>query len=143
VKFLLDTNVYLQAARSHEGRQRFRETFLPLLPSTVLSAVVAYELRVDARDDRTRELVAGYLTPMERAGRTVSPTFADWSEAASIVTSIETKETSRRSKLPALLNDILIALGARRVGAVLLTYNRADFRLIRRHKEFALRALEP
>jgi len=43
--------------------------------------------------------------------------------------------------LPALLNDILIALCARRIGATLLTHNGQDFRLIRRHKEFALRVL--
>jgi predicted nucleic acid-binding protein len=33
------------------------------------------------------------------------------------------------------------ALCARRIGATLLTYNARDFRLIRRHKEFALRVL--
>jgi predicted nucleic acid-binding protein len=79
---------------------------------------------------------------MERAGRVVSPTFADWREAAVIVTAIENKERGWRSKLPALLNDILIALCARRIGATLLTYNKEDFRLIRRHKDFALRILE-
>jgi predicted nucleic acid-binding protein len=51
------------------------------------------------------------------------------------------RDRSWRSKLPALLNDILIALCARRIGATLLTYNGKDFRLIRRHKEFALRVL--
>jgi predicted nucleic acid-binding protein len=41
--------------------------------------------------------------------------------------------------LPRLLNDVLIALCARRVGATLVTYNRADFQLIRRHVPLALR----
>ncbi len=58
-----------------------------------------------------------------------------------IVTAIEEKDKAWRSKLPRLLNDILIALCARRIGATLLTYNRDDFRLIRRHKEFSLRVL--
>ena len=142
MKVILDTNVYLEAARSEDGRARFRTTFFPLLPSTVLSAVVAYELRVNARDDRTGELVREYIGPMERAGRTVSPTFADWSEAGAIVTSIEAREKQLRSKLPTLLNDVLIALCARRVGATLFTHNREDFQLVRRHKEFALRVIE-
>jgi predicted nucleic acid-binding protein len=142
VKYLLDTNVYLEALRSEEARTRFRKTFFPLLPATFLSAVVAYELFVNAQDPRTRTLVQEFIRPMERIGRVVSPTFADWVEASEIVTALEVKERGWRSKLPALLNDILIALCARRIGAMLLTYNQKGFRLIRRHKDFSLRILE-
>ncbi|MGH7823393.1 MAG: type II toxin-antitoxin system VapC family toxin [Candidatus Binatia bacterium] len=141
MKVLFDTNIYLEAARSEEARERFHKSYLPLLPFTVLSAVVAYELRVDARDEHTRELVKQYVAPMERAGRIASPTFADWTEAANVVTSIETRDKQWRSKLPALLNDVLIALCARRVGATVFTHNRADFQLIRRHGDFALRVV--
>lgn len=142
MKYLLDTNVYLGALRSEEARAQFRTAFFPLLPATVLSAVVAYELLVNAQDRRTRSLVREYTRPMERTGRVVSPTFDDWIEAAEIVTAIEEKDRGWSSKLPALLNDILIALCARRVGAMLLTYNRDDFRLIHRHKDFSLRILQ-
>jgi predicted nucleic acid-binding protein len=141
VKYLLDTNVYLEAVRSEENRERFRTAFLPLLPATFLAAVVAYELAVDAADRRTRALVGDFVRPLERSGRIVSPAFEDWQHAARIVTAIYERERSWRSKLPALLNDVLIALSARRIGATLLTYNAADFRLIRRHQEFALRVL--
>ncbi len=141
MKYLLDTNVYLEAARSDAARSRFREALLPLLPATFLSAVVAYELAVDARDRRTRGLVRQFLLPMERTGRIVSPAFDDWVDASDVVSAIEERDRSWRSKLPALLNDILIALCARRIGATLLTYNGDDFRLIRRHREFSLRVL--
>jgi len=141
LKYLLDTNVYLEAARSDAARSRFREALLPLLPATFLSAVVAYELAVDARDRRTRGLVRQFLLPMERTGRIVSPAFDDWVDASDVVSAIEERDRSWRSKLPALLNDILIALCARRIGATLLTYNGDDFRLIRRHREFSLRVL--
>lgn len=50
MKVLLDTNVYVTACRSEAQRQRFRDAFLPLLPATYLSAVVAYELSVNALD---------------------------------------------------------------------------------------------
>jgi len=141
VKVLLDTNLYLDAVRSGVAKERFRKDFLPLLPFTVLSSVVAYELRVDARDEHTRDLLAQYVAPMERAGRTISPTFTDWTEAANIVTSIETRDRQWSSKLPSLLNDILIALCARRVGATVFTRNRSDFQLICRQKHFALRVV--
>jgi predicted nucleic acid-binding protein len=86
-------------------------------------------------------LLQEFIGPMERTGRFVSPTFGDWVEAAAIVTAIEAKARHWRSKLPLLLNDILIALCARRIGAILVTYNKDDFQLIRRHKDFSLRVV--
>ena len=133
--------MYLEAAHSEEARARFRDVFLPLLPATFLSAVVAYELAVDARDRRTRGLLRQFLLPLERTGRIVSPAFDDWIDASGVVTAIAERDKGWRSKLPALLNDILIALCARRIGATLITYNGDDFRLIRRHRGFSLRAL--
>jgi hypothetical protein len=49
--------------------------------------------------------------------RPCSPLFADWCRAAEVVTAIHDKSPDRRSKLPALLNDVLIALSARQIGA--------------------------
>ena len=141
MKYVLDTNVYLGAFRSEERKARFRSTFVALLPRTFLSSVVAYELSVNAIDRGTRELVWEFTRPMQRTGRIVTPGFGDWLEASEIVTSIEEKEKRWRSKLPGLLNDILIALCARQIGATLITYNKDDFLLIRRHKDFLLRIL--
>ncbi len=141
MKYLLDTNVYLGAFRSEQKKAQFRQTFFPLLPATHLSSVVAYELYVNAQDRRTRSLTQEFIRPMERSGRVITPTFDDWVEASDIVTAVEQKDKGWRSKLPALLNDILIALCARRIGATLLTYNKDDFQLIHRHKDFSLRVL--
>jgi predicted nucleic acid-binding protein len=142
LKYLFDTNVYLEGVRSEEARTQFRKTFYPLLPATYLSAVVSYELAVNAYNRRTQTLLQDFVRPMERTGRVITPTFNDWVTASEVVTAIEENEKSWRSKLPALLNDILIALSARRIGATLLTYNREDFRLIRRHTDFSLRVLD-
>jgi len=143
VKVLLDTNVYLNAVRSDEGREQFRSLFFPLLSVTFLSAVVAYELAVDAASRQTRTLVEEFIRPMEATGRVVTPLRADWMMAAEVMTAVHDKAPSLRSKLPGLLNDILIALSARQIGAALFTYNRADFELIRRcGADFSLRVLE-
>ncbi len=142
MKYLLDTNVYLDASRSTARRDQFRTTFFPLLPATYLSAVVAYELMVNAADRRTRTHVEDFIRPLERTGRLVTPTFDDWVEASALVTAIELRDRGWRSKLTALLNDVLIALSARRIGAMVLTRNRDDFLLIRRHKGFSLRILD-
>jgi len=105
MKYLLDTNIYITAYRSKEKRARFRMIYFPLLSTIFLFVVVAYELYVNAQDRRTRSLVQEFIGPMERTGRVVSPTFADWTEASTIVTAIEEKDRSWRSKVPALLND--------------------------------------
>ena len=141
MKYLLDTNVYVGAFRSEQKKAQFRQTFFPLLPATHLSSVVAYELYVNAQDSRSRSLAQEFIRPMERSGRVIAPTFDDWVEASDIVAAVEQKDRGWRSKLPALLNDILIALCARRIGATLLTYNKDDFQLIHRHKDFSLRVL--
>jgi predicted nucleic acid-binding protein len=143
MKVLLDTNVYITALRSPAERARFRTTFFPLLPATVLSAVVVYELSVSASDLRTRDLLSEFVSPMERAGRVVTPVFEDWQAAANVVSAIARKDAACKSKLPLLLNDVLIALSARRIGAQVVTYNGKDFRLIKRQTNFALRVLEP
>ena len=43
-----------------------------------------------------------------------------------------------KAKLPALLNDCLLALSARSVGATLYTKNRDDFILLRTIRSFSL-----
>jgi predicted nucleic acid-binding protein len=141
VKYPLDTNVYLNAVRSELNAAGFRRTFFPLLPATYLSAVVAHQLAVDAADRRTRANLREFLQPMERTGRVVTPAFDDWLAAADVLSGIRTRERAWRSKLPALLNDALIASCARRIGAVLFSDNRDDFRLIHRHMDFSLHVL--
>ncbi len=77
MKYLLDTNVYLEAFRSEQKKAQFRQTFFPLSPSTFFSAVVAYELYVNAWDGRTRDALREFIQPLERAGRVVTPTVDD------------------------------------------------------------------
>ena len=43
-----------------------------------------------------------------------------------------------RSKLPSLVNDCLLALSARSIGATLYTRNRDDFMLLKRLRSFNL-----
>jgi predicted nucleic acid-binding protein len=142
VKYILDTNLYVDASRSVVRREEFKTRFFPLLPLTYLSAVVAYELMVGTADRRSLADVQKLVHPLERTGRVVTPTFDDWLEASAVFTAVEVRDKGWRAKLPTLLNDILIALSARRIGATLMTRNRADFVLIRRHKTFSLKVLD-
>ena len=138
---LLDTNVYLFAIRSEEGAAFFEHRFLPLVFQTHLSSIVVEELYAGALDAQAERLVESYVGALERAGRVIAPNFQDWKEAGRIVARLTRKEAGRKSKVQQMLNDILLALCARRIGADLFTFNREDFQLIHRHRPFSLKVL--
>jgi predicted nucleic acid-binding protein len=138
---LLDTNVYLFAMRSEKGAAFFERQFLPLVFQTHLSSIVVEELYAGALDAEAIGLVESYVGALERAGRVIAPTFQDWKEAGKIVAKATRKETSRKSKVQQMLNDILLALCARRIGADLFTFNREDFQMIQRYRAFSLKVL--
>ena len=139
---LLDTNVYTFAIKSDIGTDLFERRFLPLVFRTYLSSIVVEELYAGALDAGAVRLVERYVGVLERASRVVTPTFQDWKEAGKLVAQITRKEPGRKSKIQQMLNDILLALSARRIGADLFTFNRDDFQLIRRYKSFSLKVLK-
>jgi predicted nucleic acid-binding protein len=115
---LLDTNVYLFALKSAAGAEFFERRFRPLVFRT-------------------------HLRTLDRAGRVSTPSFEDWKDAGRLVARVTWREPGRKGKVQQMLNDILLALSARRIGADLFTFNREDFELIRRHKAFSLKVLRP
>jgi len=138
---LLDTNVYLFALKSDRATEFFERHFLPQVFRTHLSSVVVEELYAGALDSAAIRLVERHVGALERAGRVVTPTFSDWKEAGKLIARITRNEPGRKSRVQRMLNDILLALSARRIGAELVTFNRSDFQLIRRHRPFALKIL--
>jgi predicted nucleic acid-binding protein len=138
---LLDTNVYLFALKSETGATFFTRHFLPHIFQTHLSSVVAEELYAGALDARAIRLVERHVGTLERARRIVNPTFGDWTAAGKLIARVARQGPGRRSQVQRLLNDILLALSARRIGADLFTFNRDDFQLIRRYLSFSLKIL--
>ncbi len=139
---LLDTNVYLDAMKSVAGASRFERQFLPLVFHTYLSSVVVEELYAGALDDRAVRLVERQVGALKRVGRLVTPLFEDWEKAGRLVAMITRREPGRKRKVQQMLNDILLALSARRMGADLYTLNRDDFTLIQRYQPFSLKLLD-
>lgn len=114
---LLDTNVYLFAMRSDDGAAFFERRFLPLVFQTYLAGVVVEELYAGALDSQGIRLVERYVGSLERANRVIAPNFQDWKEAGKIIVRITRREPGLKSKVQQILNDILLALCARRIGA--------------------------
>ncbi len=141
MKYILDTNIYLFAINSEAGAEFFTQRFFPLIFRTYLTSIVIEELYAGALDMRAIRLVERYVHALERTKRIVTPTFQDWKDAGKLVAQLTRKEPGRKSKVQHMLNDILIALCARQIGATVCTFNRGDFALIRRYKPFSLETL--
>jgi predicted nucleic acid-binding protein len=141
VKYILDTNVYLFAINSETGAEFFTRRFFPLIFRTHIASIVIEELYAGAVDVQAVRLVERYVRALERTKRIVTLTFQDWKDAGKLVAQLTRKEPGRKSKVQQMLNDILIALCARQIGATVCTFNREDFALIRRYKPFSLDVL--
>ena len=130
MKVLLDTSVYLTILHDRSFAISAESMLRRIAPQMFLSSVVRAELTQGARGESGRLLVAKLARALESVGRVISPNHEDWVEAASIQSKIWDAKPALRSKR--LLNDLLIARSARRVGACIFTDNEGDFELIGR-----------
>ena len=132
--FLLDSNVYIAGFNDPEFGEAFRAFHQKNLPRLILSAVVAHELLVGARDRRRIDaLERGLFEPFRTRRRIHVPTLATWNLAADIdrrLRELGSYEGSLAKR--SFGNDLLIAATARELGAMLVTRNLGDFELIRR-----------
>lgn len=130
MRFLLDASVYLLVLLDRELSVAIEPTLRWLAPRVRLSSVMRAELTQGARGDQGRALVEVLTRSPERAARVASPSHADWVRAGTIRSKTRDAHPGLRGKR--LLNERLIACGARSAGAVLVTDNRRDFAVIDR-----------
>jgi predicted nucleic acid-binding protein len=138
-KYVLDTNLFIQAFRDEAANvelQRFHQLFAPF---EYLSAVVAQELRAGVRSSADgRRLERHVLDVYARRERVVTPSTQAWHDSGDLLAELarrEGLEVARLSK--AFGNDVLLALSCREAGLVLVTDNRGDFERIRRWAPFS------
>ncbi len=139
-KVLFDTNVYIEAIRRGPETDAYQLLLLSL-PRTYLSAVVVQELYAGALDSFGERLVEKFVQQTEKTGRIVTPTYRDWKETGRLLARIGRQEPAERTRIPRLVNDVLLAMSAVQVGATLFTFNGEDFALIARYKKFSLQIL--
>jgi predicted nucleic acid-binding protein len=131
-KVVLDTNLYIDWINKglHES--------LMLGPGLVryLSAVVVMELRAGAHT-RSGRLTIDHLMRVYRASdRLIAPSGAVFDRAGSVLRRL--KLAGREVRSASLVNDVLVALGARAIGATVVTANLSDFEAIRQIEPFEL-----
>jgi predicted nucleic acid-binding protein len=132
-KLLYDTSIYVELLRSSSFAATVRADYERRVPFTYFSSVVVQELIAGARDQRERRVVEELYVPFERARRIVTPTHGVWKEAGLLLRKILDRLADGKTLLrTGLINDVLIALSARGIGAAVVTKNREDFALIQR-----------
>lgn len=130
---LIDTSVYLRVLLDADFAEAAEPALRRLGPGIRLSSVVRAELTQGARGAAGRALVDTLTGRLEQTGRVVTPSHDDWRVAATVQSKIWDAHSTLRTKR--LLNDLLIACAARRVGAVLVTLDGRDFSMIDRWLE--------
>ena len=137
-KHLIDTDLYIDLIQSGITLPLIREIYDKDTPGIYFSSVVAQELLAGARSPAARRRVEILYRPFERVGRVVTPSHRQWKDAGGILAKVLDNRPDLKTKLPALVNDCLLALTARSLGATLYTRNRDDFILLQSIRSFSL-----
>jgi predicted nucleic acid-binding protein len=130
MKVLLDSNVLIGFFRNPRQKEEFESrTRRPLL---FMSSVVALELFAGCRTTRQEKALMSFLKPFEKAGRVVTPDYACFREAGHVLAGLG-RDGMGVAHRRQIVNDVLIAVTARRAGMVVITANAGDFSLIGKH----------
>ena len=135
---VLDTNVYIgfwERGLHAQPVQAIHAAFV-----VRHSAVVLSELRRGARTQQARRTVEA----LQRIATEIwEPSANDWWEAGKLVRDLGDQLSWDIHKRREFQNDALLALTARRQGALLVTSNRSDFELLERRVGIRVQYLRP
>ena len=118
-KHLIDGDLYIDLIQSRATLPILRELYENDAPGIYFSSIVIQELLAGARGPRARTQVETLYRPFERAGRIVTPNHSQWKDSGDMLAKALTMRPDLKNKLPTLVNDCLLALSARSIGATL------------------------
>lgn len=138
-RVVIDTNVYVDWLNEgqHEAVLFQREAV------KYLSAVVLMELSAGAFSTRDRRLVREVTSAFAKVGRILVPTVANYEEAGDVLRRLQESRGYTVATAYGLVNDVLIALSARSIGATVITQNERDFVAIQTIRPFKLALVPP
>lgn len=133
-RVVIDTNIYIDwfNAGRHEG------VLFQRAAVKHLSAVVLMELRAGAFAVRDRRLVQHVESAFARAGRILLPSRAVFVEAGDVLRRLQANRGFHLETSHSIVNDVLIALSARSIGATVVTQNEDHYRAIQAIRAFQL-----
>ena len=133
-RVVIDTNLYIDWLNAGRHEAVFFE------PGVVkyLSAVVMMELLAGTTSDRDRKLLNGVTDTFGKLGRFVTPSMTAYKEAGEVLRRLQILRGYNLRRAYSLVNDVLIALSARSIGATVITQNERDFIAIQDVRPFKL-----
>ena len=136
-RVVFDSDLYIDwiNAGSHE------EILLGRWFVRYMSTVVLLELQAGAVGPAAAKAVGDLYRTFTRTGRLLSPSPATFWRAGSVLRVLQRRHGFDLRSRFRLVNDCLIALSSRQVGATIITRNERDFRLIHRVLSFSLMIL--
>ena len=139
-RLVFDTSVYISAIRGGLFSPVFR-MLQETLPRAFLASVVSAELLAGATNPAARRTVMDFVRRAHKVRRVVTPDAGTWERAGTLFSEIRQGSPHLRPQVKMLWNDVLIALSARQVGAMIVTRNARDFELLRQYIPFELHIL--
>lgn len=135
-KAVLDTSFLIE----HFRRGTVQEAFLNLTRyyHIAFSSVVLMELLAGAFDPKEQKLI----DQIARNFTVISVSERQWFLCGEVMMKLRRDKRIDRERVRGLLADILIAVSVRDTGAVLITKNEKDFKLIREVYEFKYVAVD-
>lgn len=137
MKYIVDSDLYIELIRTGRYHDIIAEIYIRETPNIYFSSVVAQELLSGVINEAGRKSVETVLNPFEKAGRIVTPGYTVWKETGNILSKLRYKKPHLKSKLPHMINDALIAMTARSIGATVVTLNSSDFEAIKSVRNFS------
>ncbi len=137
-RVVVDTNIYIDWI--NEGR--YEAILFQREAVKYLSAVVMMELLAGAFSVRDRRLVRDVTSAFAKGGRILTPTASVYEDAGHVLRQLQESQNYTMASAYGLVNDVLIALSARSVGAAVVTQNERDFVAIQSVRAFKLTVIE-
>jgi len=133
-RVIFDSNLYIDWMEA--GRREELVLARPLV--RYMSTVVLLELQAGALEPTAAEALQDLYRTFRRAGRLLSPSSDTFWRAGFVLRTLQQRHGFDLRRRFRLVNDCLIALSSRQIGATVLTRNERGFRLIQQIAPFSL-----
>ncbi|MBI5048070.1 MAG: type II toxin-antitoxin system VapC family toxin [Deltaproteobacteria bacterium] len=136
VKVIFDTSICIPFINNGISYPVFELKFGK--PVFYMSAIVIEELYAGAFDNTSIKLLDKIYTTFADLSRLITPDASDWQKTGKVVAKLGKKYGFGDNFLSKITKDVLIALTARKIGAIVVTYNKRDFLRIREFVDFKI-----
>jgi predicted nucleic acid-binding protein len=137
-RVVIDTNIYIDWFNAG----RHADVLFQRDAVKHLRAIVLMELRAGAFGVRDRRLVQRVESAFARAGRILLPSRRVFGDAGDVLRRLQARRGFQLAASHSIVNDVLIALSARSIGATVVTQNGGDYRAIQAVSPFQLVVIE-